>query len=284
MERMVRVENNYSKLPLDNIQDPVGLTKALLKTSGAIRESGYKYPRSSQMGDICPREWVFGMNSEVKRSEFIYFSLLMVFRLGSAIHKYFQNTKSLFPDIMGHWKCLACNNEWRFCQRPQGVCPKCGALNRAIQYKEHYFSISDPFYATGKIDLFHPVGNPVRYRIGDIKGVTDDSVEPRGTDIFQLATYLVCAKYDDSLPENVDTNIGYLFYISKKMSFKSPVRTIKVELTPALEEAIMVPLMQIKRGVDEGLIPPKLKNCKNKNCPFKVECLEHGDRNDFPNL
>lgn len=282
MTRMVRINNEkHPPLSVDNIKDPIALTKALCNSQGANRQSSYKYPRASQIDNICPREWVLGMNSTRKKSEFIYFPLLSVFNIGSAIHTYFQNTKTLFPNIVGHWRCVACGKEFEFGIRPKGVCRFCGAHNRAIMYKEYSFSLSDPFYATGKIDLFLPMGSPVRYRIGDIKGVADDKVEPRGTDIMQLATYLLCAKHDPAMPDTVDTTTGYLFYVSKKMSFKAPVRTIKVELTPALEEAITGPLMQIKIGVDEGKIPPGRLNCKDKNCPFKKECLELG-KEDVP--
>lgn len=281
LSRMVRIDEQHPPISIDNIVDPVALTRALCKTSGAVRESKYNYPRASQMGNICPREWVFGMTSDVKRSEFIHHPLLMVFNIGTAIHRHFQNSKSLFPNIIGKFKCAACGYKFNFGARPEGSCPKCGAHNHAIKYSEHSFTLSEPFYATGKIDLFLPVGNPVRYRIGDIKGVADDKVEPRGNDILQLATYLLCAKHDDSLPDIIDTTTGYLFYLSKKMSFKAPVRTIKVVLTPTLEETLMEALMQIKQGVDEDKIPPRLVNCKDKNCPFKAKCNELGDHNDF---
>lgn len=278
MTRMVRMEDKkYPPLSVDNIKDPVALTKVLCNAQGANRQSSYRYPRASQIDNICPREWVLGMNSTQKKSEFIYFPLLSVFNIGSAIHTYFQNTKTLFPNIVGNWRCVACGGTYEFGIRPTGECRFCGAHNRAIRYSEYSFSICDPFYATGKIDLFLPMGNPVRHRIGDIKGVADDKTEPRGTDIMQLATYLLCAKHDPDIPETVDTTVGYLFYVSKKMSFKAPVRTVKVELTQELERAIIKPLMQIKIGVDEGKIPPGRLNCKDKNCPFKKECLELGE-------
>ena len=183
--------------------------------------------------------------------------------------------------IVWSGNCLGCGYKYPFGARPVGNCRGCGADNRAIKYSEHYFSLSEPFYITGKMDLFIPVGDPVRYRIGDIKGVADDKVEPRGNDIMQLATYLLAAKYDDSLPKNVDTTTGYLFYISKKMSYRAPVRTIKVILTPKLEEKITEILMQIKVGVDEDKIPKRRVNCKDKNCPFKAECAALGDRDAF---
>lgn len=282
MNRMVRVDNKYAPLSIDNIEDPIALTRALCNTKGETRERKYRYPRCSQIGSLCPREWVFGMNSDKKKSEFIHFALKIIFGLGSGIHEYYQNSKDLFPNIQGWWKCLGCGYKYPFGRKPEGACAGCGAHNRAIRYDEHYFSLSEPFYATGKIDLFLPVGSdPVRYRMGDIKGVADDAVEPRGNDIMQLATYLLCAKYDDSLPKNVDTTVGYLFYISKKMSFKAPVRTLKVVLTPTLEETITEALLQIKKGVDEDKIVPRLVNCRDKNCPFIVQCKELGDVGDF---
>jgi len=281
MSRMVRVEGAYPPLSVDNIKDPVALTKALCKITGETKEFYYDYPRCSQIGSLCSREWVLGMNSNIKKSEFIHNPLRIIFNIGTAIHHYFQNNKSLFPNIIGRWHCLGCGYEFNFGVRPKGGCPGCGASNRAIQYREHSFILDNPFYLSGHIDLFLPIGNPVRYRMGDIKGVADDKVEPRGNDIMQLATYLLSAKYDESLPKNVDTTTGYLFYISKKMSYKAPIRTIKVVLTPTLEETITELLMQIKKGIDEDKIPPRRINCKDKNCPFIVQCKELGDRNDF---
>lgn len=281
MDRMIRVDSAYSALPIDNIEDPVALTKALCDTRGETRERKYKYPRISQIGDICVREWVLGMSGDTQKSEYIPFALKIIFGIGGGLHSHYQNSKDLFPNIEGRWECLGCGYKFIFGARPVGSCPGCGASNRAVQYSEHYFSLSEPFYVTGKMDLFIPVGNPVRYRIGDIKGVADDKVEPRGNDIMQLATYLLAAKYDDSLPKNVDTTTGYLFYISKKMSYRAPVRTIKVILTPKLEEKITEILMQIKVGVDEDKIPKRRVNCKDKNCPFKAECAALGDRDAF---
>lgn len=281
LSRMVRVEEKHPPLSIDNIKDPVALTKSLCNTDGRAKQSKYKYPRISQIGDICIREWVLGMQGDAQKSEFIPFALKMIFGIGSGLHNYYQNSKDLFPNIEGRWQCLGCGYKSPFGKRPEGICPGCGAHNRAIQYSEHYFSLSEPFYVTGKIDLFLPIGNPVRYRIGDIKGVADDKVEPRGNDIMQLAAYLLSAKYDDSLPKNVDTTTGYLFYISKKMSYRAPVRTIKVVLTPILEETITEILMQVKKGIDEDKIPPRRINCKDKNCPFIVQCKELGDKNDF---
>lgn len=282
VDRMVRAEpKSFPPLIVDNIKDPVALSRALCDTSGVLREKAYRYPRISQVESMCAREWVFGMSGTVKKSEYVHFPLKMVFGIGSGIHEYYQNSQDLFPNIVGNWICLSCDHKWVFTTRPLGSCPVCGANNKAVVYSEHYFSISEPFYATGKIDLFLPVGNPVRFRIGDIKGVADDKVEPRGSDVIQLAAYLLCAKYDDSLSDLVDTTTGYLFYVAKKMSFKAPVRTIKVVLTPFLEKTILETFMQVKMGVDEGKIPPKKVGCKDKNCPFIVQCNEYGDRDDF---
>lgn len=282
LSRMLKIENReFPPLTIDNIKNPIALTRALCNTSGKSRESKYNYPRASSIDGSCPREWALGMTSGLMRAEFIHFPLLMVFGIGSAIHEYYQNRSSLFPNIAGKWECLNCLYVTDFGAKPKENCPKCGGHNRLFRYKEHYFTISDPFYATGKIDLFLPVGNPPRYRMGDIKGVADDKVEPRGGDIMQLSSYLLCAKYDDTIPKDVDTTTGYLFYISKKMSFKAPVRTIKVVLTSEIEDTLMEFYTQVKKGVDEGMIPPKLINCKNKECPFKVQCNELGDKNDF---
>lgn len=280
--RKVRTETDprESSLPLDNIKDSVALSKALLNHKGVTRELAYNYPRPSDIDGACPREWVIGMNSSIKRRTFFHFPLLVTFNIGSAIHTHFQNSKFLFPNIVGWWVCRGCGNKLDFGKRPTGSCPKCGASNKAIRYSEHVFTLTDPFYVSGKIDVVLPVSKD-RYRIGDIKGVADSEVEPRGKDIAQLCCYLIALKYDNSLPVKIDTNTGYLFYISKKMSFKAPVRTIKVVLTPSIEEEFTRFLTMVKRGVDEGLIPPKNDPCTNKDCPFKKECNEHGDKNDF---
>lgn len=267
-------------LSIDAIEDPVVLSKALLNMSGRRQTRRYVNPSPSTLDGACAREWVLGMTLERERSEFVYFPMKLMMQIGSAMHRYFQDNHNLFPTHRGWWKCCACDHKFPFGMRPAGRCPVCGALNAAIRYKAHRFRLSEPFYLSGEYDLLLEMA-PDRYRVGDIKSCSDHLAPIRGSDRLQVQTYLLASKYDRSLPVFVDPTVGYLFYIGKKMNFKAPIRTIKVELSAIEEEMLVRFLIMVKRGYDDGLIPGRLPSCKRKDCPFREECQRFGDRDDF---
>ena len=284
-ERKVRVtDEKLPSLPIDRIADPVALTRAICNTSGRSQQSGYNYPRASEMDGACAREWVLGMSTDIKRQVSVHFGQKMVFGIGSAIHNYYQNSKALFSTNNGWWKCWGCDTVLYFGQKKDENCTHCGALQKAIRYKEHYYSLTDPIYSVCKYDLILNVASD-RFRIGDIKGVGDADMPLNGSDVMQVCSMLFTSQYDTSLPVTIDPNIGYLFYISKKMNFKKAVRTFKVELTDVIRESLAEFYMMVKRGVDEGMVPPIPNTCNNakkKKCPFAENaCADLGDRNDF---
>ena len=277
--RMVRLPGTGA-LPIDGIDDPVALSKALLNMSGRKQVRKYNCPNPSSLDGICPREWVLGMTLERERAEFVHFPMKLMMQIGSAVHKFAQNNHNLFPTHRGYWRCSSCKHDFPFGSRPTGHCPTCGGDNMAIRYKEYRFQLSEPFYLSGKYDLLLEM-SPNRYRIGDIKSCADHLAPVRGSDRVQVQAYMLASKYDKSLPVFVDPTVGYLFYISKKMSFKAPIRTIKVTSSSLEDEALLSFLLKIKRGVDDGFMPGPLPLCKRKDCPFLKECEELGDRDDF---
>ena len=281
MRRMVRV-GGREPLPVDAIEDGIVLSKALLNMSGRRQARKYVCPNPSSLDGACPREWALGILSERERAEFVHFPMKLMMQIGSAMHRYFQNNHDLFPTHRGYWKCCACDHKFAFGMRPPGRCPGCGALNAAIRYKAHRFRLNEPFYLSGEYDLLLEMA-PNRYRIGDIKSCADHLAPVRGSDRLQVQAYMLASKYDKSLPVFVDPTVGYLFYIGKKMNFKAPIRTIKVELSSLEEETLVHFLLKVKRGVDDGYVPGPLPLCKRKDCPFTKECKEFGDRDDFKN-
>ena len=277
--RMVRLPGTEA-LSIDGIGDSVALSKALLNMSGRKQVRKYHCPTPSSLDGACAREWVLGITTGRERAEFVHFPMKLMMEIGSAMHKRFQNNHNLFPTHKGWWICRACRHKFSFGMRPIERCPACGAANAVIKYKAHRFQLSEPFYLSGEYDLMLEM-SPGRFRIGDIKSCSDHLAPVRGSDRVQVQAYMLASKYDKSLPVTIDPTIGYLFYIGKKMNFQAPIRTIKVVLSSLEEEALVQFLLKVKRGVDDGYMPAPIPLCKRKDCPFRQECKELGDRDDF---
>lgn len=278
MDRMINLNEVEPKTVLsDSTNDPVSIAHSLLNTGGSSRISRYNYPRASEIDGACAREWVLGMTLNVEAQSVIWYGLRVVMNIGSAIHKYYQNSTALFRERIGKWGCSACGGEYPFGKRPtEKLCKFCGANAKAIKYKEHTTRISEPFYGVCKYDMFISP-TPGLLRIVELKGVADDKVVLRGRDRLQLCAMLLLSKYDDSLPTIVDNKVGYLVYVSKKMSRAAPVKMMRVTLTEEIEKDLMEFYVAVKKGVDDGELPPKSPFCtsaRKSKCPVGVYCAQ----------
>ncbi len=278
IDRMIQLDGPDSKTVLsDSTNDPVSIANSLLNTGGSSRTSRYNYPRASEIDGACAREWVLGMTLDIEGQSFIWHGLRVVMNIGSAMHKYYQNSTALFRERIGLWKCIACKGIYPFGIRPDlKSCKYCGANARAIMYKEHTTRVSEPFYGVCKYDMFISP-TPGLIRIVELKGVADDKVVLRGKDRLQLCAGLLLSKYDKELPPSVDHRVGYLVYVAKKMSRAAPVKMTRVTLTDDIEKELMNFYMAVKRGVDDGELPPKPPFCtpaRRSKCPAGVYCAQ----------
>lgn len=278
VDRMIQLEGPETKIVLsDSTSDPISTAHSLLNTGGSTRTSRYKYPRASEIDGACAREWVLGMTLNTEAQSVIWHGLRVVMNIGSAIHNYYQNSTALFKERIGGWICNGCRQSYPFGYRPDiKHCKYCGASAKAIVYKEHTTRIADPFYGVCKYDMFISP-TPGLLRIIELKGVADDKVVIRGRDMLQLSAMLLLSKYDKELPASVDHKMGYLVYVSKKMSRKAPVKMHKVVLTDTVETALMDFYMAVKNGVDEGVLPPVSPFCtpsRKAKCPVGMYCAQ----------
>ena len=278
IDRMIQLDGTGSKTVLsDSTNDPVSIAHSLLNTGGASRVSRYNYPRASEIDGACAREWVLGMTLDVEAQSVIWYGLRVVMNIGSAIHKYYQNSTALFRERIGMWVCEGCKGIYPFGIRPSiKKCQYCGADARAIKYKEHTTRISEPFYGVCKYDMFISP-TPGLIRIVELKGVADDKVVLRGKDRLQLCAMLLLSKYDKDLPASVDHRVGYLVYVAKKMSRAAPVKMMRVVLTDKIEKDLMDFYMAVKKGVDDGELPPKPSFCtpaRRSKCPVGLYCAQ----------
>lgn len=278
IDRMIQLDDTGSKTVLsDSTNDPISIAHSLLNTGGASRVSRYNYPRASEIDGACAREWVLGMTLDVEAQSVIWYGLRVVMNIGSAIHKYYQNSTALFRERIGEWYCESCRGSHPFGTRPTGKqCVFCGADARAIKYKEHTTRISEPFYGVCKYDMFISP-TPGLIRMVELKGVADDKVVLRGKDRLQLCAGLLLSKYDKDLPASVDHRVGYLVYVAKKMSRAAPVKMMRVTLTEEIEKELMDFYMAVKKGVDDGELPPVPSFCtpaRKSKCPVGIYCAQ----------
>ena len=118
---------------------------------------------------------------------------------------------------------------------------------------------------------------PGLIRMVELKGVADDKVVLRGKDRLQLCAGLLLSKYDKDLPASVDHRVGYLVYVAKKMSRAAPVKMMRVTLTEEIEKELMDFYMAVKKGVDDGELPPVPSFCtpaRKSKCPVGIYCAQ----------
>jgi len=252
---------------IDSISDPLLLATALLKIERARRETYYsKYLRCSEIARVCVRENAIGWHYGMKKVEFINESSQLTFDIGTAVHRFMQNSGSYFgKDFLGWRECLACGSTV-FGSFSQGRCQKCNAPGKASRYIEKEFKIPSPLPLSGHIDGFLKVcGGDVR--IVDLKTINgpdfDALCSPIGDHVAQVVSYMIGCEESNDLPVAVNLESAFLIYISKKHEAKSiPVKAFHVRRMKSVEDSIRKDLEAFNAALSTGKLPAPIDACR----------------------
>jgi len=130
------------------------------------------------------------------------------------------------------------------------------------------------------------------FRVVEIKSMDGDSWEHLAAPLiahqWQLQTYMWACSEDPSLPVEIDPDVGYACYVSKKMKAdKLPVKMFLVQKDVNLLNRIKAKLMLYQIGVRKypADLPDMHSDCKKgwdtyraKFCPVAQECRRHASQ------
>jgi hypothetical protein len=256
----------------------------------AVNEKAFRimHPRASSLYKACMRMHVLGFKSVQFKSEWSTVKTRLLFGLGNAIHFWIQNSPDVFADRrLGWWKCLACGNVRGFGRPPRNKCPHCNASPEAAIYWEHTLKAKGRHPVSGHPDLFiEKMKNVIR--VLEIKSINGTEfkklIAPMIDHEWQTQTYMWKCSTDKTLPIDVDPNMGYIMYVSKKhMAKELPFKMFQIKRSEPLLKRIKAKVTTFKKGIDHypEQVPEPIHECVSKDftnwrantCALKKECL-----------
>jgi hypothetical protein len=285
------INSNKKTTSSDGIEDPSILSSRIINKKKSFRVKKYTHVQLSGADSFCPREYTIGFFSGAKPESYVDFQMQQQFDIGSAMHWWYQNRSKVFRNVLnGFWFCLACKqtrmNKYGtryFGTKPNTPCLSCGADSDATEYQEFMFRLDAPYRVVGKLDAVMSVENV--FRLADFKSFWEkpDSGFPIGKDVVQLSCYQFFYNFvpeEEKFPVPIDTKGSYLYYISKKFSYKDSILTYLVEHNDKLLEAIKTRIKAFTDGVNGGAIPDPFDFCigsnfktgRAKDCALKDMC------------
>lgn len=224
-------------------------------------------PRASSLYQACMRAHVIGSKENLSQKRWASFGQKLIFGFGNAIHEWAQNSPDLFGERrFGWWRCAACNKVLYFGPPPKSPCPFCKAKVGAIRYHEHFFNMHGDLLVSGHLDLF--IKKMAMFRIVELKTMNDkdflELIVPLVAHSWQIQTYMLGAN-ESNLPVNIDTNLGYVLYISKKWKKgQFPIKMYPVKKDEHLILRIKKKLGTFKLGMADypGSLPDLIGECK----------------------
>lgn len=287
----IRVSRDYTtggsgELPADD-GDGEALAKKVISWQRADAPFAYPgYLRSSSLYDVCLREQVLGFLEGASASAKHPVGLTATFEIGHAVHFWLQNQYHFFGErLLGWWECTACGAR-KFGRKPLHRCLRCGALPYAFRYTEHGIKLSEPYRATGHVDLFVEISGDLP-RICDIKtidGKRFSALEgPLVEHVYQVTDYLILMDYDTAFPIKVSTEEAIVLYISKTHQSRSfPAKAYYVRRRPEVEAWIRSVRRRFTQAVTERVPPEPLEECvltafegaRARRCPLQALCKE----------
>lgn len=247
-------------------------------------------PRASSIRSGCVRFHVIGSKNKLKKKEWSTVKGRVTFGLGNAIHYWVQNTSDIFGDDrrVGWWKCLACGHVLHFGLRPQGKCHFCNAGPMAAEYHEHVMNLKGTYPIGGHPDLFLRFKNDI-LRVVEIKSINGKDFlklkAPLADHFWQVQTYMWGCGIDKTFPMEIDREVGYVLYVSKKAHKEFPLKMFMVKRSVDVLEEVMEKATQFKTGIKHypKRLPPPHPECERgnfgnyraKSCVCKKECIKY---------
>ncbi|WP_029689432.1 PD-(D/E)XK nuclease family protein [Thermoanaerobacter sp. A7A] len=276
----------------DNLDVPEDIKDDVINTKKTFNIKKYTHVRLSELATFCPREYALGYKYGKAKESYTEYPLMQQFEIGSALHFWYQNFSKVFKDVLyGNWKCWACGklrgrDEPLFTTRDEirkNPCEHCGASGEASFYHEYYFRIDEPYRVTGKIDGFILKDN--KLHVIDFKSYFTKEDFPKLQDKAQLVGYMLFYDYlPDSLklPLPIDLETGYLYYLSKKFSYRDSILCYAVTKEQKIADAILKNVSLFSDSVKTGILPPPFDICsrsnwlkgKAKNCFLRELCKQ----------
>lgn len=247
-------------------------------------------PRASSLYSACIRMHVLGSWYNMSKTQYGGFSQKLIYGIGNAVHWWIQNR----PDMLGNrrvgwWRCLACGKIRYFGRPPKTNCEHCGARRGATEYFEHPLELKGSYPVTGHPDMFFEKFAKV-FRVVEIKtmegGAFDKLKAPLVEHEWQIQTYMWGCSKDPTIPVDIDPDVGYVMYFSKKDFQKQlPVKMFLVKRNEVVLEHIQGRLKAYKEGLENfpEKLPPPIESCvrmkfnsyRANTCPVKDLCMNH---------
>jgi hypothetical protein len=283
-------DNEYRQKIEEDIDDPSALAASHIDMR-AIESVAYVIgkPRASSILLSCIRMHVIGTVFKVEKKEWSSARVRVLFGYGNAYHYWIQNTPDLYGSRrVGWWRCRACQKVMYFGFPPKDPCVHCGADRRAAVYHEHHMDLDGAFPMSGHPDLFLDVNGLIRVNeLKSINGAEYDKLKAvKAEHEAQAQTYMWGCGIDKNMPVKIDTEVGYVTYISKKYSTKSlPFKMFRIKKSKMILNNIKSKARAYRNGVanfpedipapDEDCARNAFRNYKAKICPCREECIKH---------
>jgi len=274
----------------DKSNDPAVVASANIELAAEKETGAIGAPRASGLYGACMRMHVLGTEFNRTKTQWSSFRGKLTFGLGNAFHYWMQNEPDLFGNRRrGWWRCRACNRIRYFGAPPKTKCEFCGARKEATVYQEHFMELREPFMVTRHQDLFLEKHKGV-FRVVEAKSMNGERFEalkaPMAPDEWQIQTYMWGSQFDKKLPVDIDHDVGYLCYISKKEFAKIlPVKMFVVERNQYTVNMIKGKLKEYQDGIKHfpEQLPAPASACKKSNfesyaakkCPVADLCKEY---------
>jgi hypothetical protein len=286
----VQLDNDYREQIEEDIDDPAALAASHINMK-AKEEIAFiiNKPRASSILLACIRMHVIGTVNKIGKKEWSSVRMRVLFGYGNAYHYWIQNTPDLYGNRrVGWWQCRACQKLMYFGHPPKQRCKYCGAAKEAGLYYEHHMDLDGAFPMSGHPDLFLDVNSMLR--VNELKSINGEEFDKlkgaKAEHEAQAQTYMWGCGRDKSIPVKIDTEVGYVTYISKKHKVKElPFKMYRIKKNKLILKNIQDKARIYRAGVEhypESL--PDLdgdcdrgdfRNYKAKVCPCRKICMEN---------
>lgn len=275
---------------IEETNDPTSTAAEHIGIASGREVKEIAQPRASSFYNACMRQHV--LCSQLNKSAMSYYdsNSALTYAIGNMIHYWVQNSGDVFGNKRtGWWRCTACNNIRYFGTPDKKSCQYCGALSEATIYHEHGGIVHDPFIFSFHIDMFLRIRDGL-YRVVEIKSIEGEAfkklVAPLWNHEYQVNLYMMAMRFNNSLPIKVDTDVGYVLYVSKKhLVSLFPYKMFIVKRNNEIIKGIENRLLSYKRGmedfpknlpqVDEKCLVSEFNGYKTNWCPCSEECINY---------